>query len=55
MKEIDPTDTDIETIEPVEPDSTITQEESDSFWEEDALEDERYSGDGIPSWSVWAE
>lgn len=56
MLEENPTDVDIETVEPVEDDVAITPVENDDFWnEDDNYVDERYAGNGIPSWSAWAE
>lgn len=55
MLDNDPTLDDLDALEPVE-DTSTTKEENDAFWDDDEnLADERYAGNGIPSWSVWAE
>jgi hypothetical protein len=53
---ITPTDDDLQAVTPVEPDQTITQADADAYWDADEnVRDDRYDGDGIPSWSIWAE
>ncbi len=60
----EPTEADLAATEPVEdvtdweallePVVKVSAEDAEAFWSDEAPEDERYSGSGIPSWSVWA-
>lgn len=53
----DPTDDDLFATEDVEDVDTLDapDEDDDWTWEDDySPRDDRYDGDGIPSWSAWA-